>query len=212
MQQGTDEWVRARCSLVTASRVADVCAKTKSGYSASRASYMGQLLAERLTGQVAESYSNAAMQWGTDHEPQARAVYELATGNFVEEVGFVPHPTVIGSGASPDGLVDPDGMLEIKCPNTSTHWATLKSKAPAGRYQIQMQWQMACTGRKWCDFVSFDPRLTLAKQFICVRVERDDAHIAVLEEEVRRFILELDEEIEWGNREYPEPINVLSGG
>ena len=173
---------------------------------------MGQLLAENLTGQVAESYSNSAMQWGTDHEPQARAVYELTTGNFVEEVGFVPHPAIEGSGASPDGMVDPEGMLEVKCPNTSTHWATLKSKAPAGKYQIQMQWQMACAERKWCDFVSFDPRLSLAKQFICVRIERDDSHIAVLEEEVKRFILELKEEIEWGNREYPEPVNILSGG
>ena len=144
MEQRTDEWFAARCGKVTASRIADLTAKTKSGYAASRANYMAQLLTERLTGEVAESFSSSAMQWGTDIEPRARATYALLTGNSVKETGFVLHPAIANAGASPDGLVGEDGLIEIKCPNTATHLDALRTEKIPGKYQKQMLWQMAC--------------------------------------------------------------------
>ena len=153
IEQRTDEWFAARLGKVTASRVADVMAKTKTGYSASRDNYMAQLVVERITGERAESFTNAAMQWGTDQEPFARAAYEAAKDVMVEEEGFVPHPTIQMAGASPDGLVNDDGLVEIKCPNTATQIETLLTGAIPSKYVAQMQFQMACTGRAWCDFV-----------------------------------------------------------
>lgn len=191
--QGSPEWFAARLGRVTASRVADVVARTKSGYGASRANYMAQLIAERLTGTVAESFTNAAMQWGTQTEPDARAAYEFRTDRDVAEVGFVNHPAIEMSGASPDGLIGDDGLLEIKCPNTATHIDTLLSNGTVpGKYVIQMQWQMACTGRKWCDFVSFDPRMPESMKLLILRVARDDARIAELESEVGAFLNEVN--------------------
>ena len=195
MEQRTDEWFAARLGKVTASKVSDVVAKTKSGYGASRATYMSQLLVERLTGTRTEFYSNAAMQWGTDTEPQARAAYEFITNNSVVEEGFIPHPTIEMSGASPDGLVDDFGMLEIKCPNTSTHVQTLLDEKIPKKYVDQMQWQMACAEREWCDFVSFDPRLPDGNDFFCTRLKRDDKRIADLESEVTDFLDELSTQI-----------------
>lgn len=194
--QGTEEWFKRRLGKVTASKVADVMAKTKTGYGAARANYMAQLIAERLTGNVTESYTNAAMQWGTETEPQARAAYTFFTDNAVEEVGFVDHPTIGMSGASPDGLVGEDGLLEIKCPNTATHLDTLLGTDIEGKYIKQIQWQMACTGRKWCDFVSYDPRLPVKLQLKMQRVNRDDEMIAEMEAEVIGFISEMDKKIE----------------
>jgi putative phage-type endonuclease len=189
--QGSPEWFDARRGKVTASRVADVMAKTKTGYSASRANYMAELLCERLTGTTAAGFSNDAMRWGTETEPQARAAYAFLHDVDVVEVGFVDHPTVAMSGASPDGLVGADGMVEIKCPNTSTHLDTLLGAPIKGSYVTQMQWQMACADRAWCDFVSFDPRLPEAMQLHVTRVVRDDAAIAEAEGEVGRFLSEL---------------------
>lgn len=126
---------------------------------ASRANYAAQLVCERLTGEKAETYTNAAMQWGTDTEPHARAAYEFRTDNAVELVGFIDHPRIAMSGASPDGLVGADGMVEIKCPASSTHIETLLGSTIPERYRLQMTWQLACTERRFCDFVSFDPRL-----------------------------------------------------
>lgn len=195
MQQQTDEWYAARLGKVTASRVADVMAKTKSGASASRKNYMTQLLCERLTGKQEESFSNAAMQRGNDLEPVARANYMLETGEIVQEVGFIDHPTIKYFGASPDGLIGNDGLIEIKCPNTATHLETLKNRKPDNKYIIQMQVQMACTGRKWCDFVSYDDRLPEDLAYICLRINRDDDHIAEIEKEVSEFLLELKDTI-----------------
>ena len=195
MEQRTDEWFAARLGKVTASKVSDVVAKTKSGYGASRATYMSQLLVERLTGNPTEFYSNAAMQWGTDTEPQARAAYEFITNNSVVEEGFISHPTIEMSGASPDALVGDDGMLEIKCPNTSTHVQTLLDEKIPKKYVDQMQWQMACAEREWCDFVSFDPRLPDGNDFFCTRLKRDDKRIADLESEVTDFLDELSTQI-----------------
>ncbi len=192
MDQGTEEWFTIRIGKVTASRVADVIAKTKTGYSATRDNYMAQLVCERLTGQKGESFTNAAMQHGTDTEPLARAAYEALKDVLVDEVGFVPHPSIIMAGASPDGLVGEDGLLEIKCPNTATHIETLLSQSVPGKYNTQMQFQMACTGRQWCDFVSFDNRLPEELQLFVKRVPRDNEFIKQMEDEVVKFLNELD--------------------
>ena len=196
MDQGSDEWFAIRIGKVTASRVADIIAKTKSGYSASRDNYMAQLVCERLTNQKAESFTNAAMQHGTETEPLARAAYEALKDVLVDEVGFVPHPSIKMAGASPDGLVGDDGLLEIKCPNTATHIDTLLNQSVPTKYFTQMQFQMACTGREWCDFVSFDNRLPEELQLFVKRVPRDDAYIKQMEAEIVQFIAELDEKIE----------------
>jgi putative phage-type endonuclease len=195
IKQGSDEWKQLRLGRVTASRVADVIAKTKSGYSASRDNYMAQLICERLTGTVAESYTNAAMAHGVETEPLARAAYESYADVLVDEVAFVAHPIIQMAGASPDGLVGIDSLLEIKCPNTATHIDTLISEQVPTKYITQMQWQMACTGRLWCDFVSFDPRLPNGLQLFVTQIERDEEYIAMLEEEVIKFLAELDAKI-----------------
>jgi putative phage-type endonuclease len=203
MEQRSEEWFAARCGNVTASRVADIIAKTKSGYSASRANYMAELICERMTGVVGDSYQSPAMAWGIATEPLARAAYEAEAGGLVEETGFIPHATILNSGASPDGLVGPDGLVEIKCPNTATHIETLLGEAIPAKYITQMQWQMACTGRKWCDFVSYDPRMPEHMQFFCKRVNRDDTMIASLELEVKSFLQELEQKINKLNNLYP---------
>lgn len=189
--QGSDAWKALRLGKVTASRVADVVAKTKTGYSASRANYAAQLIAERLTGMPAESFSNAAMQHGTETEPEARAAYEFYQGVTVKEVAFVAHPKIEQAGCSPDGLVGNDGLVEIKCPNTATHLETLLGQTVPSKYMAQMQFQMACTGRAWCDFVSYDPRMPENMRLFIRRVERDETHIYVLETEIASFLLEL---------------------
>lgn len=193
--QGSPEWFAIRLGKVTASRISDVVARTKTGPAASRANYMGQLIAERLTGEVAPTYVSAEMQWGTDQEPHARSAYEFRTDATVEQIAFVDHPTIVNSGASPDGLVGADGLLEIKCPNTSTHIDTLLGRAMPGKYLNQVQWQMACTGRQWCDFVSFDPRMPEMMSLFIVRVSRNDELIADLEKQVREFLAEVDRKV-----------------
>ena len=202
--QGSDEWKALRLGKVTASRVADVVAKTKSGYSAGRANYAAQLIAERLTGTVAEAYTNAAMQHGTETEPEARAAYEFYQGVTVEEVAFVPHPKIDRAGCSPDGLVGGDGLVEIKCPNTATHLETLLGQAVPGKYETQMQFQMACTGRSYCDFVSYDPRMPENMRLFIKRVPRDDARIKELESEIAGFLLELAVKLSQLNSLYGE--------
>ena len=194
--QGTPEWFAARCGRVTASRIADIVAKTKTGWGASRASYMAQLVAERLTGTVAPSYENDAMRWGTEKEPDARAAYEFRHDVEVTQVGFIDHPTIAMAGASPDGLVCDAGLLEIKCPNTATHIDTLLGQAVPGKYELQMQWQMSCSGRAWCDFVSFDPRMPETMAMFVARVKRDDAQIDTLEKLVTDFLAELDAKVD----------------
>jgi len=192
--QRSEAWFTQRLGKVTASRVSDVIAKTKSGYSASRDNYMADLIVERLTGQKASSFSNAHMEWGTEQEPAARAAYSAYTGELVEEVGFVDHPSVLMSGASPDGVVG-EGLVEIKCPATSTHLDTLLAGTVPSKYVAQMQWQMACTGRKFCDFVSYDPRLPDHLRLFVKRVERDGEYIKMLEGEITLFLAELEEKL-----------------
>jgi len=190
-EQRTEEWFRERMGKVTASRIADVMTRTKSGYGASRKNYMTELLVERLTGEREESYINAAMQRGIDEEPIARTEYELDRGVLVDEVGFVQHPSIEMSGASPDGLVGDDGMVEIKCPNTATHVETLIAKSVDRKYLLQMQWQMACTGRAWCDFVSFDSRMPAELAMVVIRVPRDEVMIEEIAREVTDFLADL---------------------
>lgn len=191
MIQGDAEWFAIRCGKVTASRVADVMAKTKTGWGASRANYAAQLISERLTGVPADSYTNKEMQWGLDTEPQARAAYEFRYDLDVELVAFVEHPRIEMSGASPDGLVGADGLVEFKCPNTATHIETLLGESFPLKYRLQAVWQMACTGRKWCDLVSFDPRMPEEMRLHIERVQRDEKEIKDLETAVELFLKEV---------------------
>jgi putative phage-type endonuclease len=200
IDQGTDEWFAMRLGKVTASRLADVLAKTKTGYSTSRTNYMTQLVLERITQTRAESYSNSAMQWGTEQEPFARAAYEVHTGEMVEEVGFIPHPDIEAAGASPDGLVGDDGMIEIKCPSSSTALECWLINAQGGnpvdaKYYAQMQWQMRCADRSWCDYVVFDPRMPAKAQLFVYRVERNADWLKIAEDEVIKFLAEVDAKV-----------------
>lgn len=190
-EQGTDAWKLERLGKVTASRVADLIAKTKTGWGASRANYAAQLIAERLTGVPQESFTNAAMQWGTATEPEAVAAYEFYREASVGRVGFVPHPRIDMAGCSPDGLVGNDGLIECKCPLTKTHIETLLSGKVPSDYIPQMQFQMAVTGRAWCDFVSFDPRMPEEMRLFIARVERDDKYIAEIEQLIGDFLAEV---------------------
>jgi putative phage-type endonuclease len=208
MEQRSEDWFTIRCGKATASKIADIMAKTKSGPSASRANYMAQLVSERLTGVAERGFSNAAMQWGCDFEADARAAYSFRQDANVTEVAFVEHPTIAWSGASPDGLVDDDGLVEIKCPNTATHIETLLSGAVPEKYRTQMLWQMACTGRKWCDFVSYDPRLPEKMRLFVARVDRDEAAIADLEDAVAVFLKEVADKVISLREIYdPQPAN-----
>lgn len=190
--QGTEEWKQARAGKVTASRIPDVLAKIKSGEAAVRRDYRAQLVAEILTGVPQDdAFFSAEMRWGVEQEPFARAAYEIQTGRDVEQVGMVLHPSIDRGAASPDGLVEFDGLLEIKCPKTATHLAYIQADVVPAQYHPQMLWQMACTGRDWCDFVSYDPRLPENLQLFFKRFQRDQARIDEIEAEVNAFLMEV---------------------
>ena len=194
--QGSPEWFAQRLGKVTASRLTDVLAKIKSGEAASRANYRAELVAERLTGKSIDGgFTSPAMKWGTECEPLARSSYEAETGRMVVETGMIVHPTIPMAGASPDGLLGSDGLLEIKCPETKAHINTLLAGEVPSQYIAQMQWQMSCTDRKWCDFVSFDPRMPVELQLFVKRVARDDKLIEQFEAEVIKFLTEVDQTI-----------------
>ncbi len=195
IEQGTPEWLELRKGKVTASRVADILAKTKTGPSASRNNYLIELALQRVTNAIEPSYSNAYMEWGTATEPQARVAYEVKTSNFVDQVPFIDHPTIEWFGCSPDGLVGKDGLMEIKCPSSATHWEYYKAKEPPKKYFIQMQAQMAVTGSKWCDFVSFDPRFPERSQLLIVNIPRDEDFILNMELEIKQFLSEVSIEV-----------------
>lgn len=196
IEQGSDEWHAQRCGKVTASRISDVIAKTKTGWGASRSNYMAELVAERLTGAPVEGFTNAAMRWGKETEPEARAAYEFYSGHEVALSEFVPHPSIDMSGASPDGLIGDHGLVEIKCPVTATHIETLLGGSVPDKYVVQMLWQMECTGRQWCDFVSYDPRMPEDMALFVQRVERDQKRIEQLRELVCDFLRETNEKVE----------------
>jgi len=194
--QGSDEWKQYKLGKVSASKIADLMAQTRSGWGASRANYMADLIVERLTNQVQDGYMNAEMQWGIDKEPEALAAYEFLNDCKVQQVGFVDHPFIKLAGASPDGLVG-DGMVEFKCPKTATHIEYLLSKTVPDKYMKQMHWQMACYPEaQWCDFMSYDPRLPEDLRRFIKRVPRDAKVISELEISVTIFQKELDEKIE----------------
>lgn len=193
LEQGSPEWIAARLGKVSASRMADMTARTKTGYGASRANYAAELITERLTGAPAEKFTNAAMAWGTEKEPDAKDAYCFLRDAEIEAVGLVLHPTIEMACASPDGLVGDDGLIEVKCPQTATHIDTLLSETVPDKYVKQMMWQMACTSRQWCDFVSFDPRLPAEMQIFIKRVPRENALIAELEAEAVKFLAEIDD-------------------
>lgn len=196
IQQQSPEWLQMRHGAVTASRVADVMAKLKNGAdSAARGAYKAELLCERLTHMTYEHYVSPSMQWGIDNEPLAKASYEIATGNAISSGGLALHPRIKWLMASPDGLVHDDGLVECKCPNTSTHLNYVLAGVVPAEYQLQMLCQMACAERQWCDFVSYDPRLPDSLQLFIRRFERDDVRIAKMEAEVEKFIGEIEDEI-----------------
>ncbi len=191
LTQGTQDWLDIRLGRVTASRIADVIAKTKSGYSTSRKNYMDELVKERF-GVRPEPFTNAAMQWGTEQEPFARMEYEARSGNLVLEVGFVHHPTIKMAGASPDGIIG-EGLLEIKNPNTSTHFDYLISGEVPEKYKPQMAFQCCCTGCHWVDFVSFDSRAPKGLEYFCVRYTPEKEYMEYIEQEVIKFLDEVNE-------------------
>lgn len=195
IEQGTDAWKAQRLGKVTASRVADVIAKTKSGVSASRVNYEAQIICERLTGAATEGYTNAAMQHGIDTEPQARSGYEFMRNVDVMLASFVDHPRVPMSGASPDGFVGDDGLLEIKCPQQAAHLETLLTNKVPAKYVTQMMWQMAATERNWCDYVSFNPTFPPHLQLFVQRVHRDESVISELEKEVLAFLADVERKV-----------------
>ena len=195
MEQRTPEWFARRLGKVTASRIADLMAKTKSGPAASRANYLAQLVTERLTGRPTEGYESTAMAWGTEQEPNARAAYSARMGVLVDEVGFVDHPT-LAAGASPDGLVGETGLIEIKCPNTATMLEYIEDRAIPQKYRLQMQWQLAVTGRDWNDFVAYDPRLPEHLQLLVIREHRNTDLILSITAEVERFLAEVDRKVQ----------------
>lgn len=218
--QGSPEWFEARRGFVTASRMADLTDKLKSGLpGAKRTNYMGQLLAERLTGVVTTGYKSAAMRHGTDTEPEARKHYAFFTNATVTEAGFVLHPSIAEAGASPDSFVGDDGLLEIKCPDTKNHADTLLSEEIPEQYLPQCHWQMACTGRKWVDFVSYDPRMPGWGMIFIKRLHRDEAIIAVLEKDVTDFLTELRDTVhrlkakyDPDNSDVPEVARLMAAG
>lgn len=203
--QGSPEWMALRCGKVTASRVADIMRKTKSGVSASRQRYLGELVAERLTGLPYVGFKSQDMEWGNATEEDARNHYAFITDATLIEVAFVDHPTIALSGCSPDRLVGEEGLLEIKCPATHTHIETLLEGNVDPDYQKQICWQMAChPGRRWTDFVSYDPRMPEELRMFKRRFERDDIAIREMEREVERFQVEIDDTIRQLRQQYAE--------
>src|SRR5262245_1250934 len=194
--QSTDEWRKARLGRVTASRVSSVMARTKFGsWGATRDNYMAELISERLTGAPVEHFVSAAMQWGKDTEAEALAAYEFSTDRDVGLVGFVQHPSIKMAGASPDGTVGEDGLIEIKCPNTATHIDSLLGVPWPEKYMMQVQWQMACAGRQWCDLCSYDPRMPEAMRLLVRRIPPNDALIIALEQNVVTLLERHDDKV-----------------
>ena len=196
MEQRSEEWFMARLSKVTASRISDVLATTKNGEAATRSNYRIQLVTERLTNEPTKTYVNEAMQHGIDTEDEARAFYMFSKAD-VEEVGFIDHPTIKWSGASPDGLVGDDGLIEIKCPQPNTHTLTLINRDCPQKYYNQIMWQLAVTKRSWCDFVSYQPSFPENLKMFVKRVHRDDKYIKHLEDEVQKFLTEVEDTVQF---------------
>jgi len=199
MEQRSAEWFSARLGKVTASKIDDIVIKTKSGESQYTKKYKMQLVTERLTNKVVPVFMNSAMAHGVEYEDEARIEYanfnKLLLDKDVREVGFIDHPKINMSGASPDGLVGDKGLIEIKCPQPMTHTETLETGVIARKYIHQMQWQMACTGKEWCDFVSYHPDFPETYKLFIKRVARDNDLISHLEASVENFLKEVDDKL-----------------
>lgn len=195
VEQGSDLWHQLRLGHVTASGIADLMAKTKTGESESRRKYKVKLVAERMTGKAQESYSNAAMEWGVEQEQYAAMAYELKNNILLDKTGFWLHPSIKWLGVSPDRLVGNDGLVEIKCPNTTTHIDYILDDVVPARYYKQIQCQLWVTNSQWCDFVSYDPRLPEENQLFIKRAYPDEVFIREMESEVLRFLDEVEQMI-----------------
>lgn len=191
IEQRSPEWFQQRYGNASASRIKDVIAKTKSGYSASRENYLTELVLERF-GVFSEPYTSKAMEWGNEQEPFARAKHEIEQKIIVEECGYILHPTIEKSGASPDGLIGNNGVLEIKCPDTKTHFEYLLAEKVPTAYMPQMAWQIICTGREWADFVSYDPRAPIGLDYFYIRYIPEPSYLEMLQQEVTEFLKEVD--------------------
>jgi putative phage-type endonuclease len=190
--QGTGEWFNARTGKLTASRMRSAMKRLKNGEdSAERKNLKIEILCERMTGDIVDKFVSTAMQWGIEKEPEAKAAYEAKTGRIITDVGFIDHPRIEFCGASPDGFVD-DGLIEIKCPNTSTHVGWILDGGIPEEHKAQMTLQAAVTGRSWVDFVSYDPRMPEAQQLLVRRFYPTPAEIAEIEEEAKKFLQEVD--------------------
>jgi putative phage-type endonuclease len=192
IEQGSPEWFALRCGKVTASRISDLMAKARTPGKGVRANYMAQIMLERMTGVPGKTYQNATMEEGNQWEPKARAAYIFMTGFSVSKVAFVDHPDVPKSGCSPDGFVSTDGLLEIKCPFANTHFTTLTDGEVPDEYMKQMQWALACTGRAWCDYVSYNDDMPENMKLFIKRVPRSNQMIGELTDAVRSFQTEVD--------------------
>lgn len=195
VEQGTDAWFSMRLGKVTASRVADVMAKTKTGVAASRQNYLIELALQRVTGVFEQGFTTQAMQNGVDREAQARVLYEVTTSEFVDQTAFIDHPTIIGFGCSPDGLVNIKGLCEIKCRGNAGHWEVIKSGEIPKKYWIQQQAQLSCTGREWNDYVGYNPNFPERSQLFIKRVYRDESFISEMEAEIKQFLDEVEVEV-----------------
>jgi putative phage-type endonuclease len=193
MEQRSEAWFAAKAGKFSASEMADLLSGGGKKITATRSNLIARKVAERLTGVMEQGYTSAAMQHGIDHEDDARNLYFVSRELPIDEEGFIDHPSIPYSGCSPDGMVSDDGLVEIKCPNTATHIEYLRTKKVPNKYLYQMQWQMACTGRKWCDFVSYDPRMPTRLQLLIIHVPRDDELIATLEDAVNKGVKEVEE-------------------
>ena len=194
-EQRSPEWFAARCGIATASNFAKVLSTIKSGESAERRNYRIKLALERITRTVEESYQNEAMRIGIEREPQARIAYEASTGNMADEVGFCLHGE-LECGASPDGLIDDDGGLEIKCPTPGKHFEYLRASGEPPEYTAQIQGCIWVTGRKWWDFVSYCPDFPDNASLIVRRVHRDDEYISNLANKIAAFMDEVRADVD----------------
>jgi putative phage-type endonuclease len=197
IEQGSEAWKLLKVGKVSASRMAELLAKTKTGaFAASRAKYMAQLLCERMTGEPTEFFTSQAMQRGTEIEPVARAAYEAENLTSVEQVAWVEHPTIPMAGCSPDGFVGEHGLVEIKCKEIHNHLDSILNDRIDPDHQAQMMWQMCVTGRQWCDYVCFDDRAPEGLQLFVKRLHRDEEKIKQMEDEVRTFLKDLENMIQ----------------
>jgi len=195
IKQGSDAWFQLRLGKVSASRVADILAKTKTGPSASRQNYLIELALQRVTGVFEQGFTTQAMQDGIDREGQARIAYEIKTNEFVDQVAFINHSTIEGFGCSPDGLVNTNGLCEIKCRGNAGHWEVIKSGEIPKKYWIQQQAQLSCTSREWNDYVGYNPNFPERSQLFIKRVYRDETFIAEMEEQIKQFLSEVEVEV-----------------